>query len=59
MKARVVDGTGSNYLHKTESKTPFRSQEELYKQYKKSIQEQLTTEIQKIDTHKKSEDGKN
>lgn len=45
MKARVVDGTGSNYLHKTENKTPFRSQEELYKFYKQSIHDQLTIEI--------------
>lgn len=37
MKARIVDGTGRNEIHKTDSETPFRSQEELYKFYKKNL----------------------
>lgn len=34
VKARIVDGAGSNELHQTNYGVPFRSQEELYKFYK-------------------------
>ncbi len=37
LKARIVDGLGSNELHNTNNGVPFRSQEELYKFYKSAI----------------------
>ncbi len=37
LKARIVDGMGSNELHNTNDGVPFRSQEELYKFYKSAI----------------------
>jgi polyphosphate kinase len=37
IKARIVDGMGSNELHKTNDGVAFRSQEELYKFYKSAI----------------------
>ena len=37
VKARIVDGMGSNDLHKTNDSVAFRSQEELYKFYKSAI----------------------
>lgn len=36
-KARIVDGMGSEELHKTNNGEPFRSQEELYKFYKSAL----------------------
>ena len=35
VKARIVDGSGDNNLNKTSTDIPFRSQEELYKFYRK------------------------
>jgi len=35
VKARIVDGSGHNIINDTLSESPFRSQEELYKYYKK------------------------
>ncbi len=37
VKSRIVDGKGSNELHKTNNDVEFRSQEELYKFYKSAI----------------------
>ena len=37
VKARIVDGLGSNELHNTNEGVPFRSQEELYKFYKSAL----------------------
>jgi hypothetical protein len=37
LKARIVDGKGSNELHNTNEGIAFRSQEELYKFYKSAI----------------------
>jgi len=34
VKARVVDGSGRNWIHETEDTTPFRSQQELYHYYR-------------------------
>jgi len=38
VKARIVDGSGKNRVNVTQSETPFRSQEELYKFYKKEYE---------------------
>ena len=38
VKARIVDGSGMNLLNKTIIETPFRSQEEIYKLYKKEFE---------------------
>jgi len=38
VKARIVDGSGENKLNATFIETPFRSQEELYKLYKKEYE---------------------
>lgn len=38
VKARIVDGSGKNKLNDTLNETPFRSQEELYKFYKKEYE---------------------
>ena len=42
VSARVIDGTGSNHIHVTEDKTPFRSQTELYRHYKNQVLESPT-----------------
>lgn len=34
VKSRVVDGSGNNFIHDTNSNIPFRSQEEIYNYYK-------------------------
>jgi len=38
VKARIVDGSGKNIINKLNQETPFRSQEELYKYYKKEYE---------------------
>ena len=38
VKARIVDGSGKNIINNTINETPFRSQEELYKFYKKNYE---------------------
>jgi len=38
VKARIVDGKGSNELHNTNEGVPFRSQEEIYKFYKAALE---------------------
>jgi len=38
VKARIVDGSGENKLNETSGETPFRSQEELYKFYRKEYE---------------------
>ena len=46
VKARIVDGSGRNSLNSLNIETPFRSQEELYKLYKKE-NEPVFVEIEK------------
>jgi len=41
VKSRIVDGTGQNVLNSTFDKTPFRSQEELYKYYRNNYEASL------------------
>jgi len=38
VKARIVDGSGENRMNETSSEIPFRSQEELYKFYRKEYE---------------------
>ena len=40
LKARIVDGSGKNILNGLPDEAPFRSQEELYKYYKKMSEQE-------------------
>jgi polyphosphate kinase len=46
VKGRIVDGLGKNDIHQTLNKKPFRSQEELYKYYKKNYEAGLLAKEQ-------------